>query len=153
MGEETGMTLKEQLLDDMKKAMKDGDKTKLSTIRMIRTAVLNAEKEKKDEVSDAEVIDILVSSIKQRKEAMKAFESGGRSDLYEKEKAELDVLSSYLPEQISEDEIKKRVVEVIEETGASSMKDMGAVMKVLMTEMKGKAEGSLVNRIVKEALS
>jgi len=147
------MTLKEKLLDDMKKAMKDGDKTKLSTIRMIRTAVLNAEKNKKDEVDDAEVIDILVSSIKQRKEAMKAYEAGGRSDLYEKEKAELEILSSYLPEQVSEEEIRKRVLEIIDETGASSMKDMGAVMKVLMTEMKGKAEGSLVNRIVKEALS
>lgn len=147
------MPLKEKLLADMKDAIKNGDKVRLSTIRLIRTAVLNAEKEKKEELTDPEIIDILVSAGKQRKESMKAYEEGGRNDLYEKEKLELDILSSYLPEQVSEEEIKKRVLEIIKETEADSMKDMGKVMKILMTDLKGKAEGSLVNRIVKEALS
>jgi uncharacterized protein len=147
------MLLKEKLLADMKDAIKNGDKVRLSTIRLIRTAVLNAEKEKKEELTDPEIIDILVSASKQRKESMKAYEEGGRNDLYEREKLELDILSSYLPEQVSEEEIKKRVLEIIKEIEADSMKDMGKVMKILMTELKGKAEGSLVNRIVKEALS
>lgn len=147
------MLLKEKLLADMKDAIKNGDKVRLSTIRLIRTAVLNAEKEKKEELTDPEIIDILVSASKQRKESMKAYEEGGRNDLYERENLELDILSSYLPEQVSEEEIKKRVLEIIKEIEADSMKDMGKVMKILMTELKGKAEGSLVNRIVKEALS
>jgi len=147
------MDLKEKLFADMKDAMKNGDKIKLSTIRMIRTAIINAEKEKSDELTDLDIIDILVSLSKQRRESIKAYESGGREDLYEKEKAELDIVLSYLPEQMSEEDIRKKADEVIKQTEASSMKDMGKVMKLLMAELKGKAEGSTVNRIVKEALS
>lgn len=147
------MALKERFLADMKEAMKSGEKTKLSTIRMIRTAIINAEKEKGDELADPDIVDILVSLSKQRRESIKAYESGGRQDLCDKEKAELDFLLSYLPEQMSEEDIRKKVEEIIKQTEASSMKDMGKVMKVLMAELKGKAEGSTVNRIVKDALS
>lgn len=147
------MDLGEKLFNDMKDAMKSGDKIKLSTIRMVRTAILNAEKEKRRELIYPEMIDILISSVKQRKESIKAYENSGRTDLYEKEKLELDIILSYLPEQMSKEDIKKRVEEVIKQTNAFSMKDMGKVMKVLMAELKGRADGSLVNGIVREVLS
>ena len=147
------MGLKERLKADMKEAMKAKDKIKLSTIRMINSLIKNAEIEKRGELTDEEIIQLLMKYAKQRKESIEMYEKGGRQDLVEKEKAELAVVESYLPKQMSEEEIREIVKETIEEVGASSIKDMGKVMKAVMPKVKGRADGSVVNRIVKELLS
>ncbi|SNR60226.1 GatB/YqeY domain-containing protein [Desulfurobacterium atlanticum] len=147
------MGIKEQLKNDMKEAMKAKDKVKLSTIRMIMSLIKNAEIDKRGELTDEEVISLLQKYAKQRKESIEMYERGGRQDLVEKEKAELAIVESYLPEQLDENEIKNIVKSTIEEVGASSVKDMGKVMKAVMPKLRGRADGSVVNRIVKELLS
>ena len=147
------MGLKERLKADMKEAMKAKDKVKLSTIRMINSLIKNAEIEKRGELTDEEIIQLLMKYAKQRKESIEMYEKGGRQDLVEKEKAELAVVESYLPKQMSEEEIREIVKQTIEEVGASSVKDMGKVMKAVMPKVKGRADGSVVNRIVKELLT
>lgn len=147
------MSLKERLKADMKEAMKAKDKVRLSTIRMINSLIKNAEIEKRGELTDEEIIQLLMKYAKQRKESIEMYEKGGRQDLVEKEKAELAIVESYLPEQMSEEEIREIVKKAIEEVGAESVKDMGKVMKIVMPKVKGKADGSLVNKIVKELLS
>ncbi len=147
------MSLKERLKADMKEAMKAKDKVKLSTIRMINSLIKNAEIEKRGELTDEEIIQLLMKYAKQRKESIEMYEKGGRQDLVEKEKAELAVVESYLPKQMSEEEIREIVKQTIEEVGASSVKDMGKVMKAVMPKVKGRADGSVVNRIVKELLT
>jgi uncharacterized protein YqeY len=146
------MGLKERLISDMKEAMKAKDKVKLSTIRMINSLIKNAEIEKKGELTDDEIVSLLMKYAKQRRESIQMYEKGGRQDLVEKEREELSIVESYLPEQMSEEEIRELVEEAVRETGAKSLKDMGTVMKYLMPKVKGKAEGSLVNRIVREVL-
>ncbi|ADU96496.1 GatB/YqeY domain-containing protein [Thermovibrio ammonificans] len=147
------MGLKERLKADMKEALKAKDKVKLSTIRMINSLIKNAEIEKRGELTDDEIVQLLMRYAKQRREAIEMYEKGGRPDLVEKEKAELAVVESYLPKQLSEEELVELVKQVIAEVGASSPKDMGKVMKAVMPKVKGRADGSLVNRIVKELLA
>jgi len=147
------MSLKERLKADMKEAMKAKDKVRLSTIRMINSLIKNAEIEKRGELTDEEIVQLLMKYAKQRRESIEMYEKGGRQDLVEKEKAELAIVESYLPEQMSEEEIREIVKKAIEEVGAESVKDMGKVMKVVMPKVKGRADGSLVNKIVKELLS
>jgi len=147
------MGLKAQLLQDMKEAMRAKDKVRLSTIRMINSLIKNAEIEKRGELTDDEIIQLLMKYAKQRKEAIEMYEKGGRQDLVEKEKAELAVVESYLPKQMSEEEIRELVKEVIEATGASSPKDIGKVMQHVMPKVKGRADGSVVNKIVREMLA
>ena len=146
------MSLKERLLQDMKEALKSKDKVKLSTIRMINSLIKNAEIEKRGSLTDEEIIQLLMKYAKQRRESIEMYEKGGRQDLVEKEKAELAVVESYLPKQLSEDEIREIVKQAIDETGAASVKDLGKVMKVVMPKVKGRADGSVVNRLVKEML-
>ncbi len=146
------MGLKERLREDMKEAMKSKDKVKLSTIRMINSLIKNSEIEKRGELTDDEIVQLLMKYAKQRRESIEMYEKGGRQDLVEKEKAELAVVESYLPKQLSEDELKEIVKKAIEETGASSVKDLGKVMKAVMPRVKGRADGSVVNRIVREML-
>ena len=147
------MGLKAQLLQDMKEAMRAKDKLRLSTIRMINSLIKNAEIEKRGELTDDEIIQLLMKYAKQRKEAIEMYEKGGRQDLVEKEKAELAVVESYLPKQMSEEEIRELVKEAIEATGASSPKDIGKVMQHVMPKVKGRADGSVVNKIVREMLA
>ena len=147
------MGLKAQLLQDMKDAMRSRDKLRLSTIRMINSLIKNAEIEKRGELTDDEIIQLLMKYAKQRKEAIEMYEKGGRQDLVEKEKAELAVVESYLPKQMSEEEIRELVKEAIEATGASSPKDIGKVMQHVMPKVKGRADGSVVNKIVREMLA
>jgi uncharacterized protein YqeY len=147
------MGLKERLREDMKEALKAKDKVKLSTIRMINSLIKNAEIEKRGELTDEEIVQLLMKYAKQRRESIEMYEKGGRQDLVEKEKAELAVVESYLPKQMTEEEIKEIVKEAIEETGASSPKDIGKVMKVVMPKVRGRADGSLVNKIVRDLLS
>lgn len=150
------MSLQEQLVNDMKEAMKARDEAKVSTIRMLRAAIKNKEIEKGGtscRLSDKEIIDVISTAIKQRKDSIEQFTKGGRLDLAEKEKKEAGILQGYLPPQMSEDEIKAEVKKAIAETGAASQKDMGKVMKILMPRVAGKADGAVVNRLVKELIS
>jgi len=147
------MGLKERLLQDMKEAMRAKDKVRLSTIRMINSLIKNAEIDKRGELTDDEIVQLLMKYAKQRREAIEMYEKGGRQDLVEKEKAELAVVESYLPKQLSEEEIRELVREAIEAVGASSPKDLGKLMQYVMPKVKGRAEGSLVNKIVREELS
>lgn len=161
------MSLKEKIRAAVKKAMIEKSQLELSVLRMLMAAVLNKEKEKRaklskseeleklDELSklnDEEVLEVVASEVKKRKDSIEQFEKGNRSDLAEKEKEELGILMAYLPEQMGEDEIRKLVKEKIADLGASGPQDNGKVMGVLMPQLKGKAEGGLVGRIVQEEL-
>jgi len=146
------MHLKERLMEDMKDSMKKGEQVRLSAIRMVRAGIKNKEIELGRELKDEDVVGVITSAIKQRKDSYTQFLNGNRMDLAEKEKKEIEALSIYLPEQMGEDEIKKRLKEIISETGAATSKDIGKVMKILMPELKGKADGNLVNRIAREML-
>jgi uncharacterized protein YqeY len=144
--------LRARLDADMKQAMKDKDKIRLSTIRMVRTAIKNAEIDQQKTLSEDEVLAILNRELKQRRDSLQAFESAGRVDLVEAVKQEIDVLMDYLPKQLSEDELTELVRQAIQETGASSKADMGKVMSVLMPKVKGRADGKVVNQIVQQHL-
>ncbi|MDU4697018.1 MULTISPECIES: GatB/YqeY domain-containing protein [Paenibacillus] len=146
------MNLSERLNEDMKQAMKSQDKFKLSTIRMVRATIKNLEIDLKRTLNDNEVLDILSREIKQRKDALQEFEKAGRDDLAEQVKAEAEILAEYLPEQLSEEEIKVIVQQTIQETGASSKAEIGKVMSALMPKVKGRADGKLVNQTVQQLL-
>lgn len=146
------MSLKERFSSELKDSLKAGDRLKLSTIRLIMASLKNREIEKRDSLSEEEIIDLLVSLSKQRKESIEEFKKGGRQDLVDKETEELKIIESYLPQQLTPEEIKKIIGETITETGASGSKDIGKVMKVLMPKVKGRADGKLVNEMVKELL-
>lgn len=146
------MSLSERLNEDMKQAMKSQDKFKLSVIRMVRAAIKNIEIDTKRTLDDNEVLDVLNREIKQRKDSLQEFEKAGRDDLAETVKAEIAVLSDYMPQQLSEEEVKAIVQQTIQETGASSKADMGKVMGALMPKVKGRADGKLVNQLVQQLL-
>ncbi len=147
------MSLSEQLQADMKTAMRDGDAQRRDTLRMAIAAVQNAEKEKREPLSDDEALAVLTKQVKTRRESIKAYRDAGRDDLADKEQAEIDVLAPYLPEQLGEDEVRALVTEAIASTGASSPKDMGRVMGALMPKVKGRADGKMVSGIVNEELA
>lgn len=146
------MNLSERLNEDMKQAMKSKDKFKLSTIRMVRSTIKNVEIELKRDLDDSELLDILSREIKQRKDALQEFDKAGRDQLAESSRAEIELLSQYLPVQLTEEEIKVIVQQTIQETGASSKADMGKVMAALMPKVKGRADGKLVNQTVQQFL-
>jgi uncharacterized protein YqeY len=142
-----------KLQEEMKAAMKSGDKEKLSTIRMLISEIKKVQIDSKKELTDEEIISILQKYIKQRKEAYTQYEQAGRKDLAEKELKEIEIVQQFLPPPLSEEELIKIVEETIQEVGASSIKDMGKVVKAVMDKVKGRAEGSLISKIVKEKLS
>ncbi|MBW4080141.1 GatB/YqeY domain-containing protein [Paenibacillus sp. S150] len=146
------MNLSERLNEDMKQAMKSKDKFTLSTIRMVRSTIKYLEIDLKRTLDDNEVLDILSREIKQRKDALQEFESAGRDELAASTKAEIEIIMNYLPEQLSEEEIKVIVQQTIQETGASSKSEMGKVMSALMPKVKGRADGKLVNQAVLQFL-
>ncbi|MDQ0339633.1 uncharacterized protein YqeY [Caldalkalibacillus uzonensis] len=147
------MSLAEQLNSDMKQAMKNKEKTRLSVIRMVKAALKNEEIKLGRALTDEDVLTVLSREMKQRKESLQEFEKAGRDDLVETLKEEISVLETYLPEQMSEDELRQLVSDTITEVGAVSKADMGKVMGAIMPKVKGKADGALVNRLVQEALS
>lgn len=146
------MNLSERLNEDMKQAMKSKDKFTLSTIRMVRSTIKYLEIDLKRPLDDSEVLDILSREIKQRKDALQEFEAAGREELAATTKAEIEIIIKYLPEQLSEEEIKVIVQQTIQETGASSKSDMGKLMSALMPKVKGRADGKLVNQVVQQFL-
>ena len=164
------MNLKEKTKEDLKTALKEGKEIEVSTLRLLLSAIFNKEKEKRYKLSkqkpefeekdlekesqlvDEEVIEVISSEIKKRKESILEFGKGQRQDLVEKETKEKEILEKYLPEQLPEEKVKKLVQEAIAKTGAKEIKDMGKVIQEVMPKVKGKADGSLVSRIVKDLL-
>lgn len=161
-------SLKEYISQDMISAVKAKDKIKALVLRSLNSAIKNTEiikrtklskdsqginLEKASLLSDEEVVGVISSQIKQRKDSITEFEKANREDLVQKEKAEMDILAAYLPPQLSEDEVRKIVSDAISKTGASSVKEMGRVMAFIMPQIKGKADGTMVSGIVKELLS
>ncbi|GAA4858315.1 GatB/YqeY domain-containing protein [Paenibacillus vulneris] len=147
------MSLSDRLNEDMKLAMKSQDKFKLTVIRMVRAAIKNIEIDQRKTLDDQEVLDVLSREIKQRKDSLQEFEKAGRDDLAETVKAEIEILMEYLPQQLSEEEVKAIVQQTIQEVGASSKADMGKVMGALMPKVKGRADGKIVNQAVQQLLS
>ncbi len=149
------MSLREKISFDLKESLREKKTEELSTLRLLQSAIRNKEIEKKkreEGLSDEEVIEVIASEIKKRKEAIELYGKGGRQDLVNEERAELEVLERYMPEQMGEEEILHEAKKVIEEIGALGPKDMGKVMGALMPKVKGKAEGAVVSRIVREEL-
>ena len=146
--------LKDRIADDMRAAMKERDQVRVSTLRMLMAAVKNAEVQgaQARELSDAEVLDVVGREAKRRKEAIEAYSGAGRTDLVDKETAELGVLQGYLPEALSDEELARLVDEAIADTGASTPRQMGDVMKVLMPKVRGRADGAAVSAMVKQKL-
>ncbi|HHK6002642.1 TPA: GatB/YqeY domain-containing protein [Neisseria subflava] len=147
------MSLKTQLTEDMKTAMRAKDQVSLSTIRLINAAIKQFEVDERTEADDAKVISILTKMVKQRKDSAKIYTEAGRQDLADKENAEIEILNRYLPQMMSAEEIKTVVDAAIAETGASGMADMGKVMGVLKTRLAGKADMGEVNKVLKAALT
>jgi uncharacterized protein YqeY len=147
------LKLIERIQQDLKESMKAKDGNRVSVLRFLLSAIKNREIEKKDALDDEEILAEITSSAKRRRESMEAFKEGGRTDLFEKEEAELAILQEYLPEQLSPEEIRSVVMEVVDAVSASSASDLGKVMKELMPRLRGKADGKLVNEIVREVLS
>ncbi|KKR02393.1 MAG: hypothetical protein UT29_C0003G0049 [Candidatus Yanofskybacteria bacterium GW2011_GWA1_39_13] len=165
------MNIKDKLQGEVKEALKSGDSKKRTLLGMVLSSIKNRELEKrgkiiktepdmaKDEaeeqskLNDEEVIEVLSSEIKKRKDAVEQFEKGGRPELAEGERKEAEMLMTYMPEQMSEDEIRTEVRKTIDETGAKDVKEMGKVIGAIMAKIKGKADGQTVSRLVKEELS
>ncbi len=146
------MALQEQLMADMKEAMKAKDKIRLETIRGLRAQLKNAEIDKGRPLSEEEEIQVLMSAVKKRKESIEQFRAVNRLDRAAEEEQELKIIQQYLPEQMSEEEITRLVDQVIQEVGASSPRDIGKVMGKIMPQVKGRADGKLVQSIVKKKL-
>ncbi|AJQ27229.1 GatB/YqeY domain-containing protein [Pelosinus fermentans] len=149
------MSLKERLTEDMKQAMKDKEsgKLRLSVIRMVRANIKNVEIDSKQELSDDEVLGVVSKEVKMRRDSIEEFTKGNRLDLVENLEQEIEVLMKYLPEQLSETEVRTLVEQAVAESKAVSPKEMGKVMAVLMPKVKGRADGKLVNTIVREMLN
>jgi uncharacterized protein len=147
------MGLEERLVTEMKEAMKSNEKLRLSTIRMIRSAVKNKEIELRAKLDDEGIQRVIQGMVRKGEESVVQFEAGGRPDLVEKEKKEIKILKSFLPQSLSQEEIIKIIEQSMEETQASSLKDLGKLMKSVMPKLQGKADGKLVNQLVKERLS
>lgn len=147
------MSLRNKIPEDLKNALRNKNTLELSVLRMLQSAIRNKEIEKnKGELTDEEVIEVIGSEIKKRKESIEGYMKGQRQDLVDKEKGELDVLIKYMPKQMTEEEVREEVRKAIQEAGVNNLKEFGKVMKIIMPRMKGKADGALVNKVAKEEL-
>src|SRR5690348_9974525 len=147
------MTLKERITDDMKSAMRGGEKDRLAVVRLILAAIKQREVDERITLDDAQVLAVLEKMAKQRKESIAQFESGGRADLVAKENAELVIVQSYLPAQLSDAELDAIIAEAIASTGATTVKDMGKVMGIVKTKAAGRADMGAVGARIKQKLS
>jgi len=146
------MSLKERIAKDLKEAMKAKDSFTRDTLRFLMSAIKQVEVDTRKELSDEDVIKIIQRSVKQREEAAAQYKEGGREDLYEKEMKEAEILKRYLPKQLSDEELRAQLEAIIEEVGATSMKDMGKVMGVATKKLAGQADGRRINQMAKEIL-
>ena len=147
------MALKERLADDLKSAMKEKNVIRKNVVQMVRAAVLQFEKDNKVTLEDDGVLEVIAKQLKQRKDALPDYEKSGRDDLIADLKAEMDVLMDYLPKQLTRDELEVIVKEVIEEVGATTIKDMGKVMAEAKAKTVGRADGRMINEVAKALLS
>jgi len=147
------MTLKEKIMNDLKKSMKERNEVKIRTLRMIIASIKNWEINNLKDIDDNSIISVLLKEAKKRKEAIEEYRKANREDLAKAEEEELKIIESYLPERMSEEEIKGLVLKTIEEVRATSLKDLGRVMKAIMPKIKGKADGKLINDMVRKILS
>ncbi len=145
--------LKEDLMNDLKDAMKEKDEVKKNTVQMVRAAILQIEKDKGIEVDDDKIIEIIAKEVKVKKDALVDFEKGGRQDLVDQTNQEIEILQKYLPKQLTEEEIEEVVKGVISDVGATSLKDMGAVMKEAKNRIGAGSDGRTINEVVKKLLS
>ena len=146
------MSLKETLLQDMKAAMKEKDVVRKNTIQLVRSGVLQIEKDKQVELDDEGVLDVIARELKKRRDAVPDYEKSGRADLLADLQKEIEVLLGYLPAQLSEEEIQQIVEQTIQEVGATTMKDMGKVMGAITPKVKGRADNKVVSTLVKQML-
>lgn len=147
------MTLKEQIANDLTTAMKSKDEVRVSALRMLSSSIKNKQIELGKELNNEIIGQVVLKEIKQRKDSIIQFKKGGRDELAQKEESEIDILKKYMPEQFSKDKINQIISSAIKKTGAEGSQDMGKVMGVVMPELKGKADGSVVLKLVKESLS
>ncbi len=148
------MSLLKQIDQDLVKALKSGDRLAADTLRGLKSDIKYFQLDKRlDEVSDDDIVGVISSSAKRRRDSIEQFAAGGRQDLVDKETRELEIVQEYLPQQLSEDDVEKIVKEAVEETGAQSLADMGKIMKIVMPKVKGRADGKLVQKIVTRTLS
>ena len=146
------MSLKEKLQEDLKSSMKNKDTIRKSVITLVKAAIKQIEVDQRVELDDVAVMDIISKQLKQRNDSLAEFEKAGREDLIEETKSEIQVLKEYLPQQLSEEELEKIVIETIAEVGATSMKDMGKIMAIIKPKTAGRADGRKINELVKKNL-
>ena len=145
--------LKEKLMEDLKQSMKEKNNLRKNVVQMVRAAILQIEKDKGIEVDDNKILEIIAKEVKTRNDSLVDFEKGGREDLVEQAKGEIDILSEYLPKQLTKEELKIKLTKIVEDLGATSIKDMGAVMKEAKTQIGTAADGRTINEVVKELLA
>lgn len=146
------MSLKQKLQEDLKSSMKNKDTIKKSVITLIRSSIKQYEVDNRVELGDDEIVDLIAKQLKQTRDSREEFVKAGREDLVSKAEAEIEVLKEYLPQQLSEEELNKIVISTISEVGATSMKDMKKIMTSIMPKVKGRADGKLINELVKKNL-
>ncbi len=146
------MSLQESLLEDMKAAMKAKEKGRLTVIRMARAAIKDKEINERKDLTDQEVVEVLAKLVKQNRDSISEYEKAGQEDKVADLEKEIGILEEYLPEQLTKEELVEIVEAVIEETGAESMRDMGKVMPAIMPKVKGRADGNMINQLVRERL-
>ena len=146
------MGLKDQIPEDLKSALRERKSFELNVLRMLQASIKNKEIDNRGELNDEQVIQVVSSEIKKRRDAAEEYTKVNREDAAETEKQEIEILMKYMPEQLSEDEITSKVLEIITKSGACGLKDLGMVMKPAISELKGKAEGKLINQIVRKEL-
>ena len=145
--------LKEKLLEDLKNSMKEKNALRKDVIQMVRAAILQVEKDKNIEVTDEQIIEIMAKEAKKRKDSLEDYKKGGREDLVKQIEEEISIISEYLPKQLTKEEVTQIVKQVIEETGATSIKDMGKVMKAAKEKIGAASDGKTINEVVKENLN
>lgn len=146
------MSLKQKLQEDLKSSMKNKDTIKKSVITLIRSSIKQYEVDNRVELGDDEIVDLIAKQLKQTRDSREEFAKAGRDDLVSKAEAEIEVLKEYLPQQLSEEELNEIVISTISEVGATSMKDMKTIMSSIMPKVKGRADGKLINELVKKNL-
>ncbi|WFA09545.1 GatB/YqeY domain-containing protein [Tissierella sp. Yu-01] len=147
------MSLKDKLMEDLKSSMKNKDTIRKNTITMVRSSIKQIEVDKRLELTDEEVLDIISKQVKEKRSAIEEFKKGSRDDLVNQTENEIEILLEYLPKQLSEEEVEEIVKETINEINATSMKDIGMIMKAVMPKIKGRSDGNIVNKVVKKILN
>lgn len=147
------MSLKDKLMEDLKFSMKNKETIKKNTVTMVRAAIKQIEVDERRDVSEEEILEIMSKQVKEKRFAIEEFKKGSRDDLVDLTKAEIEILLEYLPKQLTEEEVEEIVIETIKEINASSMKDIGLIMKAVMPKVKGRTDGNIVNKLVKKIFS